>query len=214
MADLYLLGGAPIIEATITLPRVGLWTAVAVVDAPDVVTPAIALPGLDLVGTVKRVGAYQDATRVELVGAGALTTKALPAKAYRGVPLRIPLTDALDAAGVTLAPSSSPQALTHHLAQWVRAAGPARGEVAQLARAVGMTWRALPDGSLWLGRETWPETALLHELLSESPEADRVEIWSESLSLRPGMTFMGRHVSTVTHTIRPSRIRTTVWFEP
>lgn len=211
------LAGMPVIEARVELPRVGAWVADVALDSADGLSGAVTLDlnGFALKGTVRRGGVTLDTTVVRVVGgAGGLPTELAPL-AYRGVPLKIPLSDVLAAAGEALDTGSDLGALSTQLAFWMRRGGPAGQALLQLVRQVGgLAWRVRPSGSVWVGPETWPGTGLGDfELLREDPLYDRVQLFADTPAVLPGETFQGRRVSYVEHSIAADQLRTVLWFE-
>lgn len=213
------VNGFRILEATVSMPRGGRWVADLVVDAIDTggLTGAVTIqlgPSLELKGTAKRVGAFVEHVSMRVVGgAGGLMREIAP-KAYQQVPLRIPLVDALAAVGETLSPLSDVAVLNTQLPHWSRMRGPASEEVRSLlARApAGVASRVLPDGTVWVGAETWPEASFEFDLLDDQPWSGEATLGVDAPSLLPGTTFMGRRVEQVTHQVTPSRVRTHVQF--
>jgi hypothetical protein len=90
------------------------------------------------------------------------------------------------------------------LASWTRAAGTVGTAIAALAEHIGGTWRVLPDGTVWLGTETWPASKARKPLiLDEDTATGRLYMAPEPLNLLPGTTLDGRKLSSVKYVIRP-----------
>jgi len=216
------INGFDIIEADITLPRRGRWSAVVAVDAQAAdqllgrVTVDVDDGQLRLVGTAFRGGAFADQVKLRVVGGNAGMLKQIGPRAYQGVPLRLPLQDALAEVGEALAPTSDAAILDLQLQRWARLRGECMAEVvALLARSgapsiVGM--RFLPDGTLWVGTETWPEVNIDHDLLVDLHWAGQAVIGVEVPTLLPGTTFLGRKVEQVDHHLGGTEVRTVVTF--
>jgi hypothetical protein len=214
--------GYPVVSGTIARPRHGAWWADLRVDVADPaaltgrVTIALGTGSQRFIGTARRVGAYQDAVHVRVVGGAGGLSKAFGPKAYRGVPLRQPLLDALAAAGETLAPSSDPAALGTTLAFWQAVAQPAAAALASLvaSAAGGPTWRVLADGTVWVGLESWAASKVVdYDLTNQEPQLGRIELAADDPAIGPGQTFLGRRVSYVEHHVDPHQLRHLVWFE-
>jgi len=72
-------------------------------------------------------------------------------------------------------------------------------------------WRVLPDGTVWLGLESWPAVHMPDvDLLSEDPRAHTAVSGTDSPTLLPGTLFLGRRVSMVEHQVQPESVRTLV----
>src|ERR1041385_6650735 len=110
------VNGFRILEAHITMPRSGRWSAELAVDAESTEgltgKVTIDLGGqLQLVGTARQLGVHVDLVTMEVGAGGAGLLRQVVPKAYQGVPLSLPLTDALAAVGESLAPSADAQTL-------------------------------------------------------------------------------------------------------
>lgn len=211
------LNGSPITRACLVMPRVGAWTADIELD--EVVAPmgvlTLVIGDLTLVGAVVRFGQWHGGTLARLVGGVGGLGNELQAKAYRNTPYRIPLQDALTAAGEALDASSDAGALAGVVGHWIRPTGPAGASVTLLADAMGVSWRVQPSGAIRFASETWPTASIgPYEVLGESPEHDRAELGVDVPALLPGTVLSGRRVSVAEHHVSPDRIRTVAWFEP
>ncbi len=60
-------------------------------------------------------------------------------------------------AGETLADGVEAELEAHALPSWHRMGGPAIDAIDTLAGVLGLGWRVLPTGELWMGAETWAE---------------------------------------------------------
>jgi hypothetical protein len=214
--------GYAVVSGTISRPRQGAWRADLRVDVADPalltgkVTIALGAGSQRFVGTARRVGAYFDSCYVRVVGGAGGLTRSFGPKSYRGVPMRIPLLDVLAAAGETLAPNSDSAALSTVLPFWQAVAQPANGAMASLIKAAAgaVTWRVLPDGTVWVGPETWPASKLVnYDEIHFEPHLGRAELAADDPSIAPGETFEGRRVSYVEHQVDARRLRHLVWSE-
>lgn len=213
------LNGDGVLEARVELPRVGAWVADLAIDTA---TPAsgkvtLDLNGFQLQGFVRRGGMVADTSILRVVGgAGGLTTP-LDALGYQGVPLQVPLRDVLTAAGEQLDPSSDTQLLQATLRFWIRKQGKASSALQQLLlQSEGAVWRVGPNGQVWCGQETWPDSQLQDSdylLLREDPSNGREQFFADTPSLLPGTTFRGKHVSAVEHHISRDQLRMVAWYE-
>lgn len=209
--------GLPILRGRLHLPRVGVWHAelsCAGEDAAPTGAIELELEGVTWLGTVRRGGA--DHGRIELVvvgGAGGLDREIEP-RYYVDAPASIPLDDLLRETGEALASDVAAEIRSTLLARWTRPRARAGAALAELVKALGVeSWRVRADGSLWLGAETWSEVDVDHVVIERDPRHDRIAIGVDAPELVPGVTFDGRRVSHVVHTLAPSAVRTEVWFE-
>jgi hypothetical protein len=208
-----------VLEGTLTLPRLGAWHADLVLDGPlttrDAATVRSADGGLVLRGSVVRGGGFQERGGVRIVGGQRGLAREVAPRFYRGVPARVPIGDLLRDCGERLSTATDLQRLDVVLPRWVRLRGPASTALAHLLDATSAAWRVLPDGTLWIGAEAWPVIDLDTEVFDDDPADDRMELAFDQIppTLRPGTTFLGRHVGTVEHIVAAARVRTLVWFE-
>lgn len=210
--------GYAVISGEIALPRSGVWTADLVVDhatAADLSgRVTIALGALSFQGTAFRVGVTLETVMLRVVGGAGGMATVLPAKQYQGVPIRIPVTDALSGAGELLAPDADPGVLGQFLKGWVRMKQQASTALAALLASAGATWRVRANGSVWVGSELWPVTQLgNYDLVRQDQHLGLFEIAADLPSIYPGESFLGQQVSYVEHNVTASRLRTQIWFE-
>jgi hypothetical protein len=211
------------VRGRIVLPLTGAWVA-DVVSEPEAASGAFPYPGASVTmvigqqsfqGVVRRASAPFGTTFARLIGgAGGLPTM-LPAIAYQNTTVGQVLTDILSACGEALSASSDQSILSQSLSAWVRLAAPgwiALGNVMQTTDPTG-TWRVLPDGTIWVGVDAWPQTTLeSFELLSYLPQELRAEIYADNPTLLPGQAFIGGRVTSVEHIVEPSKIHSNVLF--
>jgi hypothetical protein len=94
------------------------------------------------------------------------------------------------------------------LPRWSRPVATGAHALSRLATRLGLGWRVLPNGHVWLGAETWP--AYPRELLfTVEPDAGGFfEVAPDVPDLLPGMTLAGRRVVGVVYEASESgRIR-------
>jgi hypothetical protein len=222
MTALVTFDDAPVIDMRLCMPRVGVWHADVSVDSQKPITgkQTINVDGNDFIGTVRRGDVSVDVGVYRVVGgAGGLQTPATP-KAYNSVSANIILKDLLATAGETLSSTVDPALLATSFAFWVTSAAPVGVVLAQLVGALGdsLTWRMLPDGTLWLGTETWP--LVTPDTISMRQFDDRLGKFTVTLAdgamVLPGTAFnsSATHVSYVELEMADaSRLDAEVWFE-
>lgn len=217
-SEVITLGGALVLSIQLDVPRVGVWTANAQVDATEPLNGAVdlVLGGRTWRGTVVSGGDVADRVTVRVVGGHGGLGGAVPARCYANVPVRVPLEDALGAVGERLSATSDPSVTELVLPYWVgRASTCGEALAALLSVAGGPSWRMLPTGELWIGSETW--TALEPEGVTtktaDDPVAGVREYSFEDLSVLPGQTFEGYRISHVTIRGQGGAVRAEVWAE-
>lgn len=175
-------------------------------------------PGLTFVGTVddERTTVFQDTTRVVVVaGAGGLW-KDVAAKYYRIVSVETILTDLFREAGETLSTTSDATVLARVLTSWTRAAGDVIDALETLTKHLGVDWRMLEDGTVWVGTHAWAEwPKLLRDstiVQNDDPRTQMISVavrnHARELQARPGFTFDGRRVREVRFRFNEGSTRT------
>ena len=217
------VGGFDVCAATLVMPRVGAWHLDAVVDSDGAplsgaVTINIADSTLTLSGTVLRSDTYLAMVRARIVGgAGGLSTIAQPKyyqQAGRYKPtVQLVLGDLLKGAGETLSGTADAPTLATPLLAWTTLGVPTFMMLDALMRAApaNTVWRVLPDGTHWIGPETWPTAQLEYDFVEYVPEENKFELAPTAPTLLPGVTLDGVKVGSCEHHITGSSVRTTVW---
>jgi hypothetical protein len=217
------LDGHGVIRGVLSLPRLGVWRAELDVDVPEALTGAVTLKvgddALTLKGTVSTGGEHQGINRVRVVGgADGLRRLARPQHYVRPT-VRIVAADLLRTAGEAGLSSTIAEAVAgRQLAAWTTIANSVGEQLAALVDRgaptdVAWGWRVLPDGTLWLGPETWPATEVADwRELEESPQDRRLEIGLDMPALLPGTMLGERKVDYVEHHISAGEIRSRVWW--
>lgn len=217
------MNGIPCVRGRITLPLTGAWVAdvVAEPSSQNATFPypggavTVAFCGQSFNGVVRRASAPFGTTFARLIGgAGGLPT-GLPALSYQNTTVDQVLTDLLSACGETLSATSDQTLLSTSLAFWMRTAGPAWKALANLVDQLDPdgTWRVLPDGTIWVGIDTWPPTSMeSFELLGYFPQELSAEIFSDSPSILPGQSILGGEATSIEHVVEPTKIVTHILF--
>lgn len=158
MSALVTCAGFPVVDLKLSLPRLGVWHADVSVDSETALSGKVtlSLDGFDLEGTVRRGAVVAGVGSYRIVGgANGFDTTATP-KAYVSTTARIVAQDLLQGAGEQLSTTVDPALLSQLLPFWVTNASPTGFQFSALAAAIGAEqWRVLPDGTVWLGAETW-----------------------------------------------------------
>lgn len=206
----------PLLALSLLIPRIGVWSADVEVDTDEALTGAVTL---DLEGRIWR-GAVVDGAvtygrwsgRI-VGGAGGLRGELAPV-ALANTTLRAVLEEALRAAGETIAPTAD--TLTAAVARWHRLRTTGDVAVAEVARAAGMPWRVLADGTVWVGTETWAAVTVRDvDVLGREPITGCTELAGDAaLDLAPGRTVTldgaAVRIGAVTHRLDGAALRTSV----
>lgn len=214
------LSGNPVLSMRLTLPERGNWVLAAEVDVPeasdDALEGAVTLTQDDvtLSGTVIRTGLIGGVCRLEAVGGKGGLRGDVVARSFQGLTARSILADTLGACGETQSALSTRSVLTTALPYWTRSAGRSSTALSVLADALGARWRVTHSGEVWFGLDTWPSMAEGYDAdeLDADPSSGLVLLGPETIALVPGVTYQGRRVGRVEHTVgRDSALRTTFW---
>lgn len=203
--------GDDIISLRLWLPRVGVGTADVLFDdiTPRSGRVVIQVGDREFRGAIDRGGEFEDTDRTRVVlGAGGMG-KAAEKRQYSGVSLQLVVSSLLATAGETLSPSSDQDVLQTVLPAWTTSAEPIGTILSALVESVGggAVWRVLPDGTVWIGRETWPDAGIEDDSYQVMEQRFEDGSWLATVNeeaagaLRPGTTFNGQRVSLVVHTI-------------
>lgn len=216
--------GLPVTALRLSKPPQGVWVASLEVTSDERVLGAVELKQDGLatafLGTARFSGEpVAGSCRIEVVGGtGGFATKTVEAKSYAGISARSIISDLLAALGESLSPTSAKAVLNATLPYWTRAAGKAgegKAILSTLTAALGAIWRVLPDGSVWVGTETWPTLEDFEAVeMNRDEAASAVVLAPETIGLLPGVTYTGRKVGRVEDSFgRTAPLRTTFWFE-
>lgn len=215
--------GNPVIAAKITIPRFGLWTADMIVADAGSISGACSLVidgGLTLIGTAARAGVWLDTTYCRMLpGAGGLG-KLAKAKHYRNTTFGVVIKDLLAAAGERLAGSADASLLRQQLTAYTQQATPIGLSLSELLsdrRLAKPVWRALADGTIWAGTESYPDSGLEqpddYQDIDERPHEGRAELGIVAPGLMAGVGLGGRNVSAIEYAIRDGNVRMRTLFE-
>lgn len=207
------LGGRPVVELRLAMPRVGAWwaqLALADNDSPPTGLQALSLNGFSLSCTVKRSSVFAGAPTALVIGGAARLDTMLSPKSYRQQTLKLILGDILGAAGETVSSSSDAQVLGTIIPSWVTAARKAGQGLSSLVDYVdGAVWRFAPDGTVWIGTETWPAAQVDSvEVLDSDIVGQKMTVFAPTPSFLPGQTFDGNQIDYVEHRLRDGVLRT------
>ncbi len=209
------VNGTPVIRGTVRLQRVGLWIADLSVDQGSQISGKVQISidgGLSLHGTAARTGVFMESAILRVVAGAGGFAKMVPPKFYRGIPAKQIFDDILRAGGESLSAASDGAPLSRQI-DYCQIEEPVGDAFAALCDQLGIIWRARPDGTIWVGRESWPEVKAPGESISQDPHT-LSETWGvEAPALLPGSVVGGRKVSAVEHQMTDAVIRTVVFYD-
>jgi hypothetical protein len=198
------LNGKSIISCDLSEPQAGVWTAVVDVDSEEPIAGAVTLviDGVTWKGTVSKGDYHAGRVHMQIVGGAGKLATMLDTKHYRGGTLGSVVNDLMREAGETLSGTTDPRVRSHAVSRWSRPRGKASVALKQVSDELGLVWRVLRDGTVWLGSDEWAEAKTAHDEIDKSPGRDALLIAPEAPHLLPGVTFAGKRVSRVTTTTR------------
>ncbi|MBI5813931.1 MAG: hypothetical protein ACOYW9_03570 [Deinococcota bacterium] len=126
--------------------------------------------------------------RVRLVGGTGGLSRTIPAKTYENVRASRVALEILAEVGEGAGEIS----LSEPLRRWVRGAGPAYQALEALVLALDHTWRMLPGGEVWIGKEQWPRYDRVVKAARASHQSGHYTFPLEP-ELLPGTVLMGQY---------------------
>jgi hypothetical protein len=213
------VNGLQAIQARITRPLTGPWSAEFSLDANETVdegTDAIITIAdyMEFAGVVTRSGQHNGRSEIRVVGGRATINEWVDGKSYYRPKFGIILKDILTDCGEELDTDSIDGAImATALPHWCRANNPARREMRLLLDYLGLNWRILPNGLVWAGFEEWPDGIISEYLIEEEDyRAGRVVIAADVPTISPGEVFVDKFVQTVVHMLDKNKLRTELVF--
>lgn len=214
------LNGLEVIDLRLSMPRVGVWHAEVTCASDETTdTPVDFVIGeqLELHGHARAQGVAFDTLIVDLIGGKGDLGALAPARNYRNAALSNVLSDLLDAAGEEASDTILSSVNSFSLPRWSTNGGRTVGvELDALAALIDGTWRALPDGSIWLGVEKWKAADFDFEILRTAPQQRELVVVSDDAFPLPGQSLSNApwpNLSYVLHELLNGSMRTTLYFE-
>ena len=207
-------------KGRITLPLTGLWHADLWADQQTVPKGDVVatLSGVDMPAHIQRAEIVQGLLWLRLVGGrGGMARTATP-RHYKQPLVRHVLADLLQDAGEALSTTCTTNVMSTTLAYWTSIAVPPAtvGSLVQaLAEIVGddVNWRVLFDGTVWLGRETWPMCPADVRIMEQDAANASQYIGTDAEGVWPGTSIAGRRIDSVVHEIGPQARSRVFWAE-
>lgn len=209
-----------VISMALSLPLVGAWVGDLVVDADDMsgaVKISVDDGRLVFKGTAVKGGGFLETTTIRvLAGAGRIGEKAKP-RHYGAVRLGTVLRDLLRDVGERLSSTASDAVLNTQLDAWTTHDLPTGDVIALLMKTsvLAAVWRFLPDGTVWVGVDAWPDSGLQdgdYQITDEYPEQRSAMVAPDPLPPMPGTKLAGRKVSRVEYRLG-EQLRALVFFQ-
>lgn len=210
-------GGFTVFRGSITLPQIGAWTADLDLDASADIKGAIEIEmpeAAKLVGTVTSGALHHGYMRARIVAGKAGLSKPATPKFYESPKLRSVLADLAKTAGETISNTIASGVLNAPMLGWTTIEMPVGVQIAALvgSAAPGASWRMLPDGTIWIGTETWKKSSVRdYRILDRRSSEGRIEIGLDTPALIPGTALGDDHIGDIEYQIDNEGVRTTAW---
>lgn len=212
------LQGLPVLSCTLHEMIGGVWFADLVIDWPQPMLGTVLLEfegpqTSSLLGTVQRSEAFEGKAWGRIAGGQGGLWQVLDAKAYRQVTAGAILDDVAEETGEELSARTTDDIRAAYFQAWHRPRARAAAGVATLAQEIGLSWRVLRSGEIWLGTPDWPDIELERygELLDSG---DGWEIYAPfgAPLLEPGGAVEGRRIDAVVTTLDSSSLRQRAYY--
>lgn len=212
------IGTVDVENLVLRLPAHGNWVAtmdIGRADAPVELSPATLKiarstgPIDTFTGTVRRAQVTPGTQNLSVTivgGSGLLLTEIAPRHHTAGtltVPAGLVAKGIADAAVETLAPGVVAALDAYPLQRYTRVRGEAWAALDVLAADLGVEWRVLANGTLWLGAETWPAVDARAYYYRGDPRDGAVLYIPDGAPYRPGTTIDGARAVECCYRITP-----------
>lgn len=195
---------------------IGRWGGEITVDTDKDLQGAITidLDGVELKAFVHRGGVFAGQYKAMVFGGSGGLSKDVKPKYFTNVPVRVILQQTLREIGETLSPTSDAAVLDTFFARFHRPKGDGVHFMYTLIEHLdGVVWRTLDDGSVWVGKETWPEaTTKVNALVVDDTAGGMIVMNVADFKLRAGITLNGKRLNEVKYLFDESQVRAQVQY--
>jgi hypothetical protein len=205
------IGGQTLIECQITRPLSGAWEATARGNGPPLAGAlTLTIEGTTWAAYVREAVQDGGSVRYDLIAGKANGWRApVEARSYRAVTVQTILDDLSRESGEALSGTIAAELLTRPVPSYHRQAGRVWFALDDLADCLGVTWRALEDGSLWLGTDSW--AASTTKAVVQSTQGDTATLQVQAPTIAPGTVWEGRRVDLCEHWLERNGLRSVIW---
>lgn len=214
----YLINNKPIVECHLMLPKIGAWMANDVLIDSDEefnIGDSVTMNFLDQTfkGTVLDTGVFRGFQQCTIIGGSGKFPDQLESSSYNSIPLGQVVNDIARKTGHTVSTSSDQNLLNHNLVGWNILKMKASLALVKLLDSQGAIWRILPDGTLWIGFETYTPLNINDFLVIEKfPEQARWNIYNEEYLIQPLSSLDGNNIQQVEYFISKNELTQIVFF--
>lgn len=195
--------GSPVLSAELQQSYIGVGHAEIVTsgEAPLSGTQTLQAYGVAFVGAVKTSSSIGGRVKTKFVIGRNRMPVEVPAKQWVHTTVGAVIRETLQSCGETLSSTVDASILGIQLEQWKRNEQPASRALQSICDNQDLIWRTLRDGTIWVGRDEYPEylSRKSHVLIDEDWSDGFIEIAPEAPDLQPGVTFRGQRIRHVVH---------------
>jgi len=216
-----------VISGVITRPLVGVWTADLKLDqttdasgfTPGTKVTIASENNYSIAGVVdpNRGGSFLDSMHVRILGGAGGMSKLATARAYaQGSLARDVINGLMRDGGESLSSTTDAGMLATSIGAWAVLGHTVGWNLRALLRIVApaMSWRMLPDGTLWIGSETWPAASGTFDAIDQDPADGSYVLGVEAPFCAPGTSISGLgNVNRCIDVIAGGRLRTHVYVD-
>lgn len=195
----------PIISGTLQLVSEGIWVGSLVVDTIDELDTSDLGITMTWIDTTEFVGTIIDSTivggqtRLTIVGGTGRLSQVIEQKQYQSVTLETVLKDIATVTGHTLSSTIDKAFINVVLPNWVRITGQASQSIEAALAPFNGIWQILPDGTLWVGTDNYPELLTTITVLDRNPDEGYWTIYNDETLIRPPFTLEENKINQVTY---------------
>ena len=204
--------GFPVIALEMRMPLTGIWSGEISIQTDKDIKGPVTIKienGMSFTGVSIRSAVWLGKVNARIVGGKGGLSNIVECKSYNQISASIIVKDILSLTGETLSSKSSP--LSDRI-DWVRIKSTAGSQLDLLTKSLGYNWRFLIDGTLWIGKETWPAAPKIKfDKMDEMANIAWKLYCSDTFFVLPGMTFDSSKAHYVLHLIDSKKMRTEVF---
>lgn len=206
----------PVLSGVISMPRLGAWTAELITASQTPLTGSVSLSDgtVTFRGTVSSGGVFGARNHVRVIGGAGGLGGVIQSRHHRSASVNKILGDICADSGEKKSGLILPTISRQIFPYWSRPVGTGGGAVSDLADALGVVWRILPTGEVWIGDPSVPYAAPAEfAVLSRAPHESSFTIAIDDLSLWVGMSQEGGQIQRIEYTLDERRSRARYWVD-
>lgn len=218
MANKFLVNEKPIVECHLIIPKIGAWMANDVlVDSDDSfnVGDSVTMNFLDTTfkGTILDTGIYRGFQRCTIIGGSGKLPDYLESASYNSVPLGQVVRDIARKTDHQVSTKADQNVMNSNLAGWTILKMQASLALEKALQVTDSIWRILPDGTLWVGGESYtPLNPDDFTIIERFPEEARWNVYNEEYLIQPLTSFLGNEIQQVEYFINNNDLTMYIYF--